>query len=588
MLLPDVRSLSSEDAERLMEKLDVEAALDFIGNAQPKLKYNLILASPNAGELVNRLSFEEIFFVVKWVDETTALELLELTTPEQFEGFLDLECWAKDNINLFQTNKWMAILMAMDDDQFIERIEKLDRAFVIGYLKKYLEVYKGEVAHEQFQPDELTAFLSQDGRYIVRFKQKFSENPFVYELVHRIYRLDWQLFYELMEGVYWELEVTLEQEAYENKVGRLADWGFPEYYDALDILTYHSPRLFKPTPKTEAYATEDEADSVEPPSFPMLFAPTDSLFLRAIKLLDEKKQREIQWETVYLANRYIVANRLDFSRVEEVFKSLTELHRIIGIALESFAGDNPKLAADILAKFYIKDIFIRGYSLIAEKKERARGLLEILKRWRDDTPQSLLDYPYAEFLEELTLTRPRFFVGVLDRSSHESREFFNLREIRAAELLIKRLEILANVFENLFPPEQIVFKALAKVSTNLSEPTEIKFSTLFLTALANRFLGKKFRAEPIPRKELGRLIASSIIRTGDSAALTKEFHDEFFTQLQKFIEKREKADGRKSSVQRALKPFFEGFLKKYLEEFGNIAEPQNPDPRFISCVLVGK
>lgn len=588
MPLPDVRTLDSKEAEKLMEKLDVESAISFIENANPKLKYNLILASPKASEIVSRLSFEEIFFVVKGVDETNALELLELTTPEQFEGFLDLECWSKDNINLLQTNKWMAILMEMDDDQFIERLEKLDRAFVVGYLKKYLEVYKGEVAHEQFEPDEMTAFLSEDRRYLVRFKQQTPENSFIYELIQRIYRLNWQFFYELMEGVYWELETLLEEEAYENKVRRLADWGFPEYYDALDILTYHKPKLFKPTPKIEVPVVESEENFVEPPSFPMLFAPSDSLFLRAIKMLDEKKLREIQWETVYLANRYIVANRLDFSRIEEVFKSLTELHHIISIALESFAGNDPKLAADILKKFYMKDIFIKGYSLIIEKREMARNLLKLLKRWRDEAPQSLFDYPYAEFLEEITLTRPRLFVGILDRSSHESRDFLNLREIQAAEMLIKRLEILTNVFESLFPPEQIAFNVLAKISTNLREPTEIKFSTLFLTALANRFLGKKFEVKPIPKEELSKLIVSSIVHTADSASLTEEFHSEFFTQLQKFIEKSETKKGQKSSILRALKPFFEEFLKKYTEELGNLAEPKNPDPRFISCILIGK
>ncbi|HDH96421.1 MAG TPA: hypothetical protein ENF73_01680, partial [Proteobacteria bacterium] len=44
MPLPDVRSLNPEDAEKLMERLDVDSALDFIENAPPKLKYDLIIA----------------------------------------------------------------------------------------------------------------------------------------------------------------------------------------------------------------------------------------------------------------------------------------------------------------------------------------------------------------------------------------------------------------------------------------------------------------------------------------------------------------------------------------------------------------
>ena len=587
MPLPDVRSLDPEDAEKLVEKLEVKDALDFIENAQPKLKYNLILASPFASKIVERLSFEEIYFIVKEIDETTSLELFELTTPEQFEGFLDLECWSKDRPNLLRINKWMSILMAMDDDQFFTRITQIDKVFLVGYLKKYLEVFKGEVSHEHFQPDELTLFLSQDLRYLVRFRQKTSENPFIYELLNRIYRLDWQFFYELTEGIYWELETDLEEEAYENKVKRLLDWGFPEYYEALDIFAYRDPKQFNPTPKVESSFTESEEELIEPPSFPMLFAPTDSLFLRAIKLLDERKHKEVQWETVYLANRYIVAESLDFSRVEEVFKSLTELHRIISIALEFFAGDNPKLAADALANFYLKDIFIKGYSLILEKKAMARDLLELLKRWQPDVPASLFDSPYAEFLEEIMLTRPRFFVGIFERTKGESREFANLKEIRAAESTIKSLEALALVFEHLFPPAQTNLKVLANASTNVKEPTEIKFSTLFLTGLANRFLGRDFKAEPIPKSELKNLVVSTIVSSGQRPSIKKKFHAEFFNQLSEFIKTLDKEKRRQRSIQKAVKPLFLEFLNKYLEELGNIANLNDIDPRFISCLFVG-
>jgi len=585
--LPDVRSLDPKDAEKLIERLDVEDALDFIENAPPKQKYDLIIASPAAREVVARLSFEEIFFVVKEYGETSAIELLELTTPEQFEGFLDLECWSKDRPNLFQTHKWMAILMAMDDDQFIERIAKIDRSFLVAYFKKYFDVFKGEEAHEHFEPDEMTAFLSQDRRYWVRFKRHTPENPFVFEVSQRIYNLNWQTFFEITEGIYWETDTSVEEEAYQNRTTRLQDAGFPEYYDALDIFTYHDPKHFKPYPKVELHTIEDEGRHVEPPSFPALFAPEDSLLIRAMKLLGERKRKELKWEMVYLSNRYIVADRTDFAMIDNVQRSLTELHRVINVGLESFTGDNPKLAAKLLTEFYLKDIFIKGNSLILDQKRAARNVLESLKRWQPDIPQSLLDYPYADFLEELTLTRPRFFNGILDRTKPQSRAFADLREVRAAAQLVKRLELLVKVFEHLFHLDHTSIKALAKVSMNIPEPMDIKLSTLFLTGLANRFMGRDFNPEPIPKDELEELIEATINKTRQAAELDEKFSADFFRQLDEFLKLLEDDKHPRTTLQRQLTPFFEEFLEKYLDELGHISDAEKPSPQLISCLLIG-
>ncbi len=588
MPLPDVRSLNPEDAEKLMERLDVDSALDFIENAPPKLKYDLIIASPKAKEIVERLSFEEIFFVVKAYGETSALELLELTTPEQFEGFLDLECWSKDRPNLFQTHKWMAILMAMDDDQFIERMAKIDRAFLISYFKKFFDVFKGEEAHEQFEPDEMTAFLSHDRRYMVRFKRETPENPFVFEVAQRIYRLDWQLFYQITEGIYWETETLVEEEAYENRTKRLQYAGFPEYYEALDIFAYRDPERFKPHPKDRIYTPDDDGEPVEPPSFPVQLAPEDSLLVRAMKLLDERKKKELQWEAVYLSNRYIVADRTDFSLIDNVRKSLVELHRIVNIGLESFAGDNPKVAAKLLTRFYLKDIFIKGNSLILSQKKAARAVLNSLKRWQPNIPQSLLDYPYGEFLEEITLTRPRFFTAITDRAKSQSRPFADLKEVQAAAHMIERLKLLVEVFEHLFPPERTSTRALAKVSINISDPTDIKLSTLFLTGLANRLMGQGFKPAPVSASSLKQIVEATIDNRHETPRLNEEFSREFFHQLDEFLSNME-SDGRSFETLRLqVKPFFDEFLDKYLDELGHISNTDDIRPHLISCILIGR
>jgi len=115
---------------------------------------------------------------------------------------------------------------------------------------------------------------------------------------------------------------------------------------------------------------------------------------------------------------------------------------------------------------------------------------------------------------------------------------------------------------------------------------DLKFSTLFLTGLANRFLGHGFRADPVPRAELPRLVRETIHRSSRGVRLKEKFSHEFFRQLSEFLGMIEKDERRRSVMEKWLRPFFVEFLDKYLDELGGLSGAEDIDVRYIGCVLV--
>ena len=53
-------------------------------------------------------SFEEVFFAVKHVGLADSMELLPLVSSKQIRGFIDLDCWRKDNFVRKPLMEWIA------------------------------------------------------------------------------------------------------------------------------------------------------------------------------------------------------------------------------------------------------------------------------------------------------------------------------------------------------------------------------------------------------------------------------------------------------------------------------------------------
>ena len=47
-----------------------------------------------------------------------------------------------------------------------------------------------------------------------------------------------------MEEIYWGVEAELEEQAYQFRRARLADRGFPDYFEAQDVFAYLNPQRF--------------------------------------------------------------------------------------------------------------------------------------------------------------------------------------------------------------------------------------------------------------------------------------------------------------------------------------------------------
>src|SRR3954465_15823987 len=105
-----------------------------LARARRGRKADAIIAEPDAAELVPRLPVQDLYYAIKEVGLADAEELVALATPEQIQGFVDLDVWERDHIDENKVAAWIETLANSGYEKLGQIIEKIDGEVVALWL----------------------------------------------------------------------------------------------------------------------------------------------------------------------------------------------------------------------------------------------------------------------------------------------------------------------------------------------------------------------------------------------------------------------------------------------------------------------
>src|SRR5688572_7272837 len=82
-----------------------------LGRARGSKRLEFLLAQPDAAAIVAEMPVQDLYYLIKDVGLADAGELLDLATPEQFQGFLDLDAWQRDRLEPKDARPWLTALI---------------------------------------------------------------------------------------------------------------------------------------------------------------------------------------------------------------------------------------------------------------------------------------------------------------------------------------------------------------------------------------------------------------------------------------------------------------------------------------------
>ncbi|MDR0965882.1 MAG: DUF6178 family protein, partial [Myxococcales bacterium] len=137
---------AEEQAERAaLEALEAKALVlmrEAAALDSPKQRLDLLLDAADIDTLVPSMPAEQLFFMVQGVGLSDALELVHLSSPEQFVSFIDLDAWKRDELSVEKVITWLrAAGTDADDERFERKLAALDIEVLERMLQSALRIW---------------------------------------------------------------------------------------------------------------------------------------------------------------------------------------------------------------------------------------------------------------------------------------------------------------------------------------------------------------------------------------------------------------------------------------------------------------
>jgi len=192
----------------------------------------------NIGELLKsgqaeHLPVQPVYEFVSKLTPDQVGELIPYLTDEMKQVILDLDLWKKDNINPANFGFWIESFEKCPDLDSKEKFVQ-DPQFGL-YLKSIFDISSFDVENPLY-PDHDNYFLTEDNQLMFEYGEDFAYVNEVKSLLQILYSLlGVENAYAYLFKVLVNSYLLFQESEYEDKVERLRDYGFVDYYEALKL-----------------------------------------------------------------------------------------------------------------------------------------------------------------------------------------------------------------------------------------------------------------------------------------------------------------------------------------------------------------
>lgn len=406
-----------------------------------KQRVEQLLEAPNSAALVQALSPVELAVLLKEAPDFGP-ELLQLAHPHQIRTVMDLDCWYKDTLQGERVLDWLDALRACGEDTFVATVSELDEELLLAALRQFIRVHAALPPEEEPEPVAYDEVLANE-LYRVEFLD--PDTPYAEQII-RVLRflraVHADLYHRLMQGVMWGQDSELQEWAYRWKSGRLQDEGFPEYFEALEtyrLVDLSDPLPPLPEPPQLPGLPESAQETGLVPSYAWSLTPADSLLAQALhRPLPAPTLERLCWEMVYLCNRELVIDQVDFADAAAVQASLKRVHAYLNLALEFLSGGASDRLIALLQNHTLLSLCQVGYTLVMRLHQRALRLQTHLDRTA--AVRHTMPGLARRVVDGLLHRPPLFFTGLEVPGLLGYRDFYHLREVTLSEPVLEQLE----------------------------------------------------------------------------------------------------------------------------------------------------
>jgi len=421
----------SNEAIRIIERfesLPIERRVAIFRDLSPQAREELVSVLTRPGEIIRRVSPEEMYFTIKQVGEENATSLITMTTSKQLLYMLDIDLWKHDTLNVPVTARWLEIISTIGEPKILQFVQTVDGELLLSAMSRLVRVVIRDPEIGLVEQEDLFTMFTLDDTYYLEFRSTQYEEP-VKRFLDAIFRWNPHYYFGLMQELAGGLAQEQEEFALKWRQARLYDMGFPEFDEAIEIYQYlRRSAVCDPDAEPTDPGADTAHESLPILGYPLKLVNEDTPFRNSLNGIADPAQRDrVARELAHLANKVMIADGRDPGSVESLVGSLEKVSGYINIALEEMCGDDVAQAMGLIRSNHLEILFRRAFSLILDLRKEGQKLLREYEGVVEN-----LGHPLAGLMSGLLHKRPYFAGHVLgDPKPREFRSFHDLATIRS-------------------------------------------------------------------------------------------------------------------------------------------------------------
>jgi len=532
--------------------------------AQPRgyRRIDALISNPNPAAAVAALSVPEVYQLVKEVGFADSLDLVALATPEQLRGCLDMDVWDRDRVQSEAILPWLTSLVEAGYEKLSEVWEALDTEFTALTLQRFTRIYDLSLGEEAPENSDYPILNTVDTFFAVELISDDEEiNKLIHRIIEDLYRGDvGVLARHTMMSARSEPPAELEEMSYRWRSGRMADLGYVDFYDALEVFRPIDPNTIAVDENTaDTFGESDQAAG--PGELPVEWAEQvvgRSFLARALgELTDAAEAKRAETALVVLVNRVLSALRVSPGESEAVALGTAYATATLALGLEVVSRGSVDVAAQ----------FVRNVSLTRLHRAGFTTALRLTRFARAIAPRaSTAGDVESAALSGLLGPQP-MMAGELDTPpTAVPRPFESLENVRVAAEMMTRLALRIAIADAL---------GVDLIAMNEMPEPRPALDDHIRTALVRVMAGGEFSAARLSQDELETFIGSF-----DDGVLTDTTKEVAWQAVQTWAEEVQLREGGQY-----LPELIKGWLGEIEAAFANL-DAGDIDPRFVDLVLL--
>ncbi len=533
-------------------------------------RLDALISADNAEEQVQGLSVTDLYYLIEEVGLADSVELLSLCSNEQIQGCVDMEIWDRDQPSIEAFLPWLAVLQENGFEFFGRVWADLDQELTALTLARCCNIYDKTLEEEVPDEEERDYFETPDTFFqIVLTTDDEEQRKLVHSIIEDLYRADMVQARHTIMSARSEPAAELEEMSYRWRSGRMADLGYVDFYEALEVFRPIAPDSVKigensvKQPRAAKIAGQLPIAGDLP--VPMLKPLIGRSFLaQALEQLDDAEEIEnMQAALLYLVNRIMSAGSLSPGNIEAL--ELATLHATASVALglESVSGGNAQQAVEALRTISLTRLHRVGYSLCLRLAHYARMIAG-----RALTAGE----PSQSVLEAVLARRPFYPVVLDDPSSSKIRPIESLADLKAIADHLKELALRIAVADAL----EVDLDALAERPEPRPQLDDYVRSALLRACIADAQATTEFSPAPLRLTELTAFRDSL-----GAKGIAQDARQRAAQQLVELLDARGVVEARP-----ALALLTERWLEQLQQSFLPLPKDEAIDPKFIGQLVL--